>query len=189
MVSVRHPTYDVVDDRDRKFTVSVRRLRKIPGDPFASVEGEEEEVGQHPENVDALEMDEKYNDDDDDSEIESEPEHNDWAPDKKLLESLEEGDFVLYRDGASVYGGIVVKLYNDAIEFHEVVFQKKGKRVKAVKTWLDSDGVIVVSNYRPKSSDPIIYKIDNIAVITKVTLDPSSLLPDSCLDKYPVVIS
>ena len=95
----------------------------------------------------------------------------------------------MYRDGASVYGGVVSKLYNDAIEFHEVVFQRKGKRVKAVKTWLDGDGVIVVSNYRPKSADPIIYKIDNIAVITKVTLDPSSLLPDSYRDKYPIVIS
>ena len=175
VVRAEHPTYYVRDEQQREIKVSVRRLRKIPHDPFAEEEEKKDGgSGSDSDDEDSVE-DAKYQD----------------PPNEKLLSSIAIGDFVPYRDGHDVYGGLVTNLYAEAeiVEFQEMVFVKKGHRVKAERTWIDADGVVVQSNYRPQRADPILYKTDMYALVDKVTLDTGSLLPAAVCDANPIVIS
>lgn len=94
-----------------------------------------------------------------------------------MLASLKPGDFFLYRDGGRVYGGYLMRLLNDAAEFQEAVFKKKGTRIKAEKTWISRDGVVYASNYKPKASEPVVYKVDPVTIMRPIVLDTGSLLP------------
>jgi len=179
VVSVSHPTYVVKDEEGREHRVNVRRLRAIPEDPFEKKSGDAADAAN----------DESSDDDDADGDADAKELHE--PPDEKLLQSLAIGDFILYRDGVEVYGGILTGIFSDAgiIEFQECIFVKKGQRVKAERTWLDNEGIVVQSNYRPKGGDPILYKTDLFSVVDKVMLDTGSLLPAAICDAHPIVIS
>ena len=167
---VKHPTYWVTDSNGKEHRSSVRRLRKIPLDPFAPVADDEKKVGGRP----PPESDES----DDDSDNEQDDDHDDLSfPDPAMLASLKPGDFFLYRDGGRVYGGYLMRLLNDAAEFQEAVFKKKGTRIKAEKTWISRDGVVYASNYKPKASEPVVYKVDPVTIMRRIVLDTLSLLP------------
>ena len=185
---VAHPTYFVTDIQGNEFKVSVRRLRKVPKDPFG--EEDEEDVAVAGDRNDHNSAEECSSDSDSKSDgsldlVDELPEDQD----QELIDSVRENDFVLYKDGGVVFGGKVVKIYTEAVEFHESVFVKKKKRIKAVSTWIDRDGVVIQTNYRPRNADPIIYKIDKSAIVAKCDLDQGSLLPVGADDSFALNVN
>ena len=184
VTKAQHPTYWVTDEQKREIEVSVRRLRKIPPDPFAEEEKKDGDASADADadadskaDPDTSDVDDKYSDDDFD------------APDAVMLESLVPEDTILYRDAGKVYAGVVSRVFNDAVEFQELVCIKKGKRLKLVRTWIDNDGVIVQSNYRPSQAESITYKIDKYAVLEKIETENGSLIPEALVFKYDFVVT
>lgn len=178
VIRTKHPTYWVKDAEGRECRASVRRLRKIPPDPFST---EEKKVEGHQDDADLSDDVAELKQDSDD-----EADDDLSFPDPGMLASLKAGDFILYRDGGMVYGGYLMRLLSDTVEFHEAVFKKKGRRIKAEKTWISRDGVIAQSNYRPKDSEPVVYKVDPVTILRSVVLETGSLLPVN--DELPNVV-
>jgi hypothetical protein len=172
VVEVRHPTYQVEDDNGRSYEVSVRRLKKKPDDPFVKLSIGDDSVSGDSSQESVAEEDEEEE-----------------RSSQVAIEDLEVGDFILYSEGGSIFGGRLTNVYNEAVEFHEAVFKRKAKRIKAVATWVDGDGTVVTTNYKPKNGDRILYKIDRSAVVKKIVLDQGSLLPIGADDNLRLVIT
>ena len=150
------------DDGVLHARICVRKLRRIPNDPFASdydypSDGiiPEEEVGEQCA----------------DSETEEQ------RADSETVE-VREGDVALYSDGGSNWIGLVCKCFTSSLEIHDCIVKTKSNRLKVLKMWTD----LTESNYRPKNSEPVIYRIDNRAVRRIVSLEKNFLPADDDLN-------
>lgn len=165
------PVYEVVHD-GKILLVNVRRLRKVPLDPFAYPALD-------------LDMDLKYSPSDAEEEV--------------LNSDLEEvadvvvpapGDVFIYRDGNNEYFGLLKNITHAYASLQELVLLKKKKgQFKVSKVWVDTDGVICVNNYScGQSSEPVIYKIDPSSIVEIVQLHKHSFVPASVISNHPRLV-
>ena len=90
---------------------------------------------------------------------------------------MDSGDYIIYMDGGQQWIGKVKAVFSQSVEVQDVRVSRKGKRLKATLLWTDQDGVLMQSNYVPKNSEQVIYRIDRRTVKEIVSLD-RHFLPD-----------
>jgi hypothetical protein len=179
VVRAEHPTYWVGrgDDDDNLVRVSVRRLRKIPEDPFTG----QFVAPQHGEEPAGEQDVEESFDDSDDHQTEHQSDIFDPASASLLEQVREEGTLFLYQDGGRVYAGRSISLEGETMVLQDVVLQKKGAlRAKPLRTFVGPDGVLVYANYRPKNSEPVEYRLPSEQVYRIIKLQKGHVLISEC---------
>lgn len=146
---MEHPTYavqEVLSSTAHK--VSVRRLRKVPVNPFVAGQAADDEDPDSGEEEDggSLVLDHQ----------------------QINLADFDQKTFFLYSDGGKVYAGKYESSDGEQISFQDVVLCQRKNSVKLLRTWVDESGVLVYANYQPKNSQSVIYKLRKDTILKKI---------------------